>query len=115
MLKATIQQISEIRQIPGQESIELAEILGRSVVIKSDSYQVGSLCVHLERPNESPQAYYSTKVQIMPLSVLEGNEEMKIGLSKQPWGDQLQLGPYDNAVVIEIGTDVTNLILASSK
>jgi RNA ligase (TIGR02306 family) len=32
---------------------------------------------------------------------------MKIGISKQPWGDQLQLGPYDNAIVIEEGADVT--------
>jgi hypothetical protein len=28
---------------------------------------------------------------------------MKIGISKQPWGDQLQLGPYDDAIVIEEG------------
>jgi RNA ligase (TIGR02306 family) len=32
---------------------------------------------------------------------------MKIGISKQPWGDQLQLGPYDDAIVIEEGADVT--------
>jgi hypothetical protein len=113
MLKATIQQISEIRRIPEQESIEIAEILGRSVVIKAGSYQAGDLCVHIESANESPQAYYNTKVQILPLSVLEGEDEMKIGLSKQPWGDQLQLGPYDNARVIEVGVDVADLIKSS--
>jgi RNA ligase (TIGR02306 family) len=43
----------------------------------------------------------------LPLTILEKDDEMKIGISKQPWGDQLQLGPYDDAIVIEEGTDVT--------
>ncbi len=47
---------------------------------------------------------------ILPLHVLEDGDEMKIGTSKQPWGDQLQLGPYDNALVIEEGTDVTEIL-----
>ena len=44
---------------------------------------------------------------VMPISVLEGQDEMKIGVSEQPWGPQLQLGPYDDALVIEEGVDVT--------
>ena len=46
---------------------------------------------------------------ILPLSVLNdpNHEEMQVGVSQQPWGDQLQLGPYDNALVIEEGVDVT--------
>jgi RNA ligase (TIGR02306 family) len=47
---------------------------------------------------------------ILPLSVLEGEDEMKIGVSSQPHGDQLQLGPYDDALVIEEGIDVTEVL-----
>lgn len=28
---------------------------------------------------------------ILPLTILEGDGEMKIGVSSQPWGDQIQL------------------------
>jgi RNA ligase (TIGR02306 family) len=45
---------------------------------------------------------------LLPLSVLEDADEMKIGYSQQPWGMQLQLGPYDDALLIEEGTDVSN-------
>lgn len=46
---------------------------------------------------------------LLPLSALNSKEfpEMSVGISKQPWGDQLQLGPYDDALVIEEGTDVS--------
>lgn len=49
---------------------------------------------------------------VLPLNILEDNDpihegEFSIGISKQPWGDRLQLGPYDDALVIEEGTDVT--------
>lgn len=51
---------------------------------------------------------------VLPLDVLNSvypdMEEMRIGESEQPWGKQLQLGPYDDALVIEVGTDVTNLL-----
>lgn len=50
---------------------------------------------------------------LLPISVLnevyEG-EEMIVGISKQPHGDQLQLGPYDNALILEEGVDVTDLL-----
>lgn len=50
---------------------------------------------------------------LLPLSILESKDdesEMKIGISEQPWGDQLQLGPYDDAIVIEEGSDVTDYL-----
>ncbi len=49
---------------------------------------------------------------ILPLSTLNDKEfeEMSVGVSKQPWGDQLQLGPYDDALVIEEGVEVTQLL-----
>jgi RNA ligase (TIGR02306 family) len=49
---------------------------------------------------------------ILPLSILNSKEfsEMQIGISKQPWGDQLQLGPYDDALLIEEGIDLTSIL-----
>ena len=49
---------------------------------------------------------------ILPISVLNSkfNPEMVVGTSKQPWGDQLQVGPYDDALVVEVGKDVTELL-----
>ena len=35
---------------------------------------------------------------------------MVVDISKQPWGDQLQIGPYDDALVVEVGMDVTELL-----
>lgn len=49
---------------------------------------------------------------ILPISVLNSkfNPEMIVDISKQPWGDQLQIGPYDDALVVEVGMDVTELL-----
>jgi RNA ligase (TIGR02306 family) len=49
---------------------------------------------------------------ILPISVLNSkfNPDMVVDISKQPWGDQLQVGPYDDALVIEVGMDVTELL-----
>lgn len=49
---------------------------------------------------------------ILPLSALNSkvHEEMAVGISEQPWGDQLQVGPYDNAMVIEEGLDVSDIL-----
>lgn len=49
---------------------------------------------------------------ILPISVLNSkyNPEMVVDISKQPWGDQLQVGPYDDALVVEVGMDVTELL-----
>jgi RNA ligase (TIGR02306 family) len=51
---------------------------------------------------------------ILPLSTLNSKNqeepEMVIGVSQQPWGDQLQLGPYDDALVIKEETDVTSVL-----
>ena len=49
---------------------------------------------------------------ILPISVLNSkfNPDMVVDISKQPWGDQLQVGPYDDALVVEVGMDVTELL-----
>jgi hypothetical protein len=46
----------------------------------------------------------------LPITVLETGEEMMIGISEQPWGKQLQLGPYDDAIPIQEGMDVTDYL-----
>jgi len=52
---------------------------------------------------------------VLPLSILEDHDpkwegEFTIGTSNQPWGDQLQLGPYDDALLINEGVDVTEIL-----
>ena len=112
-MKATVQKIKEVRSIPETDAIEAVEILDRVAVVKSGTYQPGELCIMVEKPNLSPNRYSPTILQVRRISEIEGPEEMKVGLSQQPWGDQLQLGPYDDALVIEEGTDVTHLIQKS--
>lgn len=134
---ASIRRISDIQPIEGADMIELAIVNGWKVVVaKNVGHKVGDMVVYCEIDSFLPireefeflrKSSYKKMVDgtegfrlktiklrgvtsqglILPLSVLEGDDEMKIGISKQPWGDQLQLGPYDNALVIEVGTDVT--------
>jgi hypothetical protein len=49
---------------------------------------------------------------LLKLEVLNSktDPEMVVGISKQPWGEQFQLGPYDNSLFLEPGVDVTNLL-----
>jgi hypothetical protein len=47
---------------------------------------------------------------VLPINVLETGEEMVIGISEQPWGEQLQLGPYDDAILIQDGEDVSEYL-----
>lgn len=106
---ATIQRVISLEPI---ESINAANVTlknGQSAIDFGSKLKVGDLCVHVDfkqvlvgRGDELDFPDF-----VLPLSVLEGPEEMKIGVSRQPWGDQLQLGPYDNALVIEEGADVT--------
>ena len=136
---ATIQKIREIRPIDGADAIELAIINNWQVVVaKNVGHKVGDWVVYCEIDSFLPvreefeflrkssfkkmgdQEGFRLKTirlrgqisqgLVLPISVLEGPDEMKIGVSKQPWGDQLQLGPYDNALVIEEGVDVSEML-----
>lgn len=133
---ATIRKIASLSPIEGADMIELAAVGGWKVVVaKNVGHKVGDFVVYCEVDSFLPikpeyeflrkSSYKKMGDQegfrlktiklrgqvsqglILPISVLEGDEEMKIGISKQPWGEQLQLGPYDDALVIEEGTDVT--------
>lgn len=134
---ASIQKIREIKPIDGADAIELAVVNNWNVVVaKNVGHKVGDFVVYCEIDSFLPiekefeflrktsykkmgdmEGFRLKTIKlrgqvsqglILPLSVLENEEEMKIGISKQPWGDQLQLGPYDDALVIEEGTDVTD-------
>ncbi len=135
---ASIQKVKEILPIEGADAIEIAVINSWKVVTKKGEYNSGDLCIYCEIDSFLPvredleflrKSSYKkmgdlegfrlktirlrgqiSQGLILPLSVLEGEGEMKIGISKQPGGDQLQLGPYDDALVIEEGTDVTELL-----
>ena len=136
---ASIRKISDISPIEGADKIELATVDGWKVVVAKDvGHKVGDMVVYCEIDSFLPikeefeflrkSSYKKMGDQegfrlktiklrgqvsqglIMPISVLNQGEEMVVGTSQQPWGDQLQLGPYDNALVIEEGVDVTNLL-----
>lgn len=135
---ASVQRVREIRPIEGADSIEIAVVNAWHVVTKKGEYKPGDLCVYCEIDSYLPireefeflrKSSYKkmgdlegfrlktirlrgelSQGLLLPLSILEGPDEMKIGISEQPWGSQLQLGPYDNAMVIEEGTDVTDLL-----
>jgi RNA ligase (TIGR02306 family) len=135
---ASIRRIKEVLPIEGADAIEVAVVDGWKVVTKKGEYKPGDLCIYCEIDSFLPireefeflrkssfkkmgaQEGFRLKTirlrgqvsqgLILPLSVLEGEEEMKIGISQQPHGDQLQLGPYDDALVIEEGVDVSNYL-----
>ena len=133
---ASIQKVAKIIPIPDADAIEVAQINSWKVVVKKGEFKEGDLCVYFEIDSFLPmekefeflrkssykkmgdlEGFRLKTIKLrgqvsqglcLPLSILEKDDEMKIGISKQPWGDQLQLGPYDDAIVIEEGADVTS-------
>lgn len=45
---ATIQKIKAIKEIPGADSIEVAEVLGWQVVVRKGQFKEGDLCVYIQ-------------------------------------------------------------------
>lgn len=136
---ATIRVIKEIKPIEGADAIELATVDGWKVVVaKSVGHKVGDLVIYCEIDSFLPireefeflrktsyrkmgnvEGFRLRTIKlrnqisqglILPLTALEGLDEFKIGISKQANGDEFQLGPYDNAFVIEEGADVTQML-----
>lgn len=135
---ASIRKIKELLLIEGADAIEVAVVDGWKVVTKKGEFKPGDLCVYFEIDSFLPieedfeflrKSSYKKmgdlegfrlktiklKGQVsqglcLPLSILENDSDMKIGISQQPWGDQLQLGPWDDAILIEEGTDVTDYL-----
>lgn len=106
---ATIQRVKSVEKIESVKATNVTLSNGRTAIDFSSSIKAGELCVHIDSKKllEGKGSRLDFPELAMPLSVLEGPEEMKIGVSHQPWGKQLQLGPYDDALVIEEGVDVT--------
>lgn len=135
---ASIQKIASIRPIEGADAIEVARINNWDVVVKKNEFKSGELCVYFEIDSFLPireefeflrkssfkkmgdQEGFRLKTirlrgqvsqgLVVPIQILDGEYEIGVGISQQSHGDQLQLGPYDNALVIEEGVDVTKLL-----
>jgi RNA ligase (TIGR02306 family) len=132
---ASIKKIDKITKHPNADSLEICHVGGWKVITKIGEYTEGDLAVYFEVDSFLPikedfeflrKSSYKKMGDIegfrlktiklrqelsqgllLPLSILEKEDEIKIGTSKQPWGDQIQLGPYDDSIVIEEGADVT--------
>lgn len=135
---ASIQRIGNILPIEGADAIEIVTVNSWKVVSKKGEFKEGDLCVYFEIDSFLPvreefeflrkssykkmgdvEGFRLKTIKLrgqvsqglcLPLNILEGPDEFVIGVSKQPWGDQLQIGPYDDAFVIEEGADVTEYL-----
>lgn len=131
---ASIQKIASIRPIEGADAIEVVRINNWDVVSKKGEYSLGDLCVYFEIDSFLPireefeflrkgsfkkmadqEGFRLRTIKlrgqvsqglVVPLSILEGPDEYKIGMSD----GRLQAGPYDNVLVIEEGVDVTEYL-----
>lgn len=102
-IKATIERIKTVTPDGDFDQVRVKDLI---VYPRPGAYKADELCIVIIKEING-----STSVNLEPLSILDGPNEMVVGISQQPWGNQLQLGPYDNALVIEEGIDVTSYVL----
>ena len=137
---ASIRKISDIQPIEGADLIELAIVDGWKVVVgKEVGHKVGDFVIYCEVDSFLPireefeflrKSSYRKMIDqegfrlktiklrgqvsqglIIPLSILEGEEEdEKLGYLQTLEGPIYQLGPYDGALLIEEGADVTAML-----
>ncbi len=137
---ASIRKISDLQPIEGADLIELAIVDGWKVVVaKEVGHKIGDFVIYCEVDSFLPireefeflrKSSYRKMIDqegfrlktiklrgqisqglILPLSILEGEEEdEKLGHLETPDGPIYQLGPYEWALVIEEGADVTNML-----
>jgi RNA ligase (TIGR02306 family) len=137
---ASIRKISDIQPIEGADLIELAIVDGWKVVVgKEVGHKIGDFVIYCEVDSFLPireefeflrKSSYRKMIDqegfrlktiklrgqvsqglIIPLSILEGEEEdEKLGYLETTEGRIYQLGPYEWALVIEEGADVTNML-----
>ena len=135
---ASVKRIDKITKHPNADSLEICHIGGWKVITRIGEYREGELAIYCEVDSFLPidekfeflrKSSYKKMGEIegfrlktirlrqelsqgllLPLSTLRSEKEMVVGISKQPQGDKLQLGPYDDAIVIEEGLDVTDLL-----
>ena len=110
---ASIQRIGKVLPIEGADAIEIVMINSWKVVSKKGEFNEGDLCVYFEIDSFLPmekdfeflrkssykkmgdlEGFRLKTIKLrgqvsqglcLPLSILEKDDEMKIGISKQPW------------------------------
>ena len=135
---AKIVYVDNVEKHFNADTLDICTIGGWKVVTKRDEFKPGDFAVYFEVDSFLPiepefeflrkSSYKKMGDQegfrlrtvklrgqisqglLLPISILENDSEMKIGYSEQPWGKQLQVGPYDNAILIQEGEDVTDYL-----
>lgn len=105
MKLASIQQITELRPIPGADRIEAAAVLGYQTVVKKGEFQPGDLCVWHEPDTvvaERPE-YEFLRKQNFRLKVARFKGQVSQGLA-------LPVAMVSGAQGLALGTDVTEAI-----
>jgi len=136
---ASIRIISDIQRIPEADMIELAIVDGWKVVVaKNVGHKVGDKVVYCEIDSFLPirdefeflrkSSYKKMGDQegfrlktiklrgqvsqglILPLSVLNSTDIVKVTIVKTEWGDQYELFAEDGKPMVEVGDDVTEIL-----
>lgn len=117
---ASIQRITGLRPIPGADLIEVADVLGWSVVVKKGDFAVGDLVVYFEVDSwldASNPVYASFEERFTNWGTKRGMRLKTIKLRKQlsqglilSIGDFADLSPSVRGTAVEEGDDVTDIL-----
>jgi RNA ligase (TIGR02306 family) len=136
---ASIRVISDLTPIEGADKIELATIDGWEIVVAKDvGHKVGDKVVYCEIDSFLPireefeflrkSSYKKMGEQegfrlktiklrgqvsqglILPLNVLKTTEIIQTKITKQVWGNQIELFAEDGTPMVDIGDDVTEVL-----
>jgi hypothetical protein len=100
---ASIQKITNIREIKGADKIAVAEVLGWEVVIRKEEFKIGDLCIYIEVDSIVPERkeFEFLKERKYRVRTIKLRGQLSQGLCL-PLNDCFGLG----SLIIE-GTDVT--------
>jgi RNA ligase (TIGR02306 family) len=136
---ASVRVINDIHPIDGADMIELAIVDGWKVVVaKNVGHKVGDMVVYCEIDSFLPireefeflrkSSYKKMGEQegfrlktiklrgqvsqglILPLNVLKTTEIIQTKITKQVWGNQIELFAEDGTPMVDIGDDVTEVL-----
>lgn len=117
---ASIQRITGLRPIPGADLIEVADVLGWSVVVKKGEFAVGDLVVYFEVDSwldASNPVYASFEERFTNWGTKRGMRLKTIKLRKQlsqglilSIGDFADLSPSVRGTAVAEGDDVTDIL-----
>ena len=102
---ATIQKVSDIREIPDADKIVMARILGYETVVKKDEFKVGDLIVYIECDSIVPerQEFEFLREGKFRIKIRKFRKQIREGLVMP-----LSILPYD--CIVEEGKEVTDII-----